>query len=52
MGFSKKEDAQKVALFLPITGSEALDMFNCLQLTQAEETNYEMVLQKMDFSSL
>lgn len=35
MGASKKENIPKLALFLTIAGSEAPDVFNSFQLTQA-----------------
>lgn len=33
-GATKKDGEQKVAIFLNIAGSEALDVFNCLQLSE------------------
>lgn len=43
MGASKKEDSWKVVLFPAIAGSDAFDVFNSFQLTQAEEANYETI---------
>lgn len=37
---------KKVALFLTVAGSDALDVFNGFQLTQAEKANYESLGQK------
>lgn len=46
MGASKKEEIQNVALFLTVAGSESLEVFNSFYLTQAEEANYEIAVQK------
>lgn len=51
MGTSKKEDRQKAALFLTITGSEAPHLLNSFQLTQLEEANYQTEVQKFEQST-
>lgn len=38
--------SQELAIFLIIAGSEALNIYNCMQLSQAEQTDYEIVLKK------
>lgn len=48
MGACRKEDFPKVALFLIVAGPEALDVFNSVQLIQAEEANYETVQQECE----
>ena len=44
IGAAEKDDQQKVALFLTVACSYAIDVFNSFQLTGEEQKNYELVL--------
>lgn len=48
IGADEEDDERKVALFLTVAGSDAIDVFNSFQLMAVEQNNFKLVIEKFD----